>query len=221
VRNRHRTCIVGIAFVLASSILLLAQSGSVGSEQRDNFQVQGDPAQPLLTANLGESPAIGSINNEPELPDAPSTTKPDVATADPAASPAVKRDSAHGAPPAAMGGPLGVDRSVTDRNYLAVTGAMFGASIANAELTMHCFGQHSSCNDVPNLLSRRVALYGIGIPADFGVAYLTYRLKRKHNRMWYVPAAAVTGANLFFAVRVYRWSQDPNLPVEVGRRSIR
>jgi len=98
---------------------------------------------------------------------------------------------------------------------------MFGASIANAELTMHCFGQHSSCNDVPNLLSRRVALYGIGIPADFGVAYLTYRLKRKHNRMWYVPAAAVTGANLFFAVRVYRWSQDPNLPVEVGRRSIR
>jgi hypothetical protein len=107
-----------------------------------------------------------------------------------------------------MGGPFGVDRSVADRNYLAVTGAMFGASIANAELTMHCLGQHSFCNDVPNLLSRRVALYGIGIPADLGVAYLTYYMKRKHSRIWYVPAACVTAANIFLGVRAYRWSQD-------------
>jgi len=222
VRNRHRTyIIIGIAFVLASSISLLAQSGSVNSGQRDNFQVQGDAAQRLLAAKLDESPVARSGSRESDLPDAPSATKPDASTAGPAGSPAVRKESSQGAPPAARGGPAWVDRSVVDRNYLAVTGAMFGASIANAELTMRCLGQHSSCNDVPNLLSRRVALYGIGIPADFGVAYLTYCLKRKHNHMWYVPAAAITGANVFFAVRAYRWSQDPSAAVGAAHRSVR
>ena len=37
-----------------------------------------------------------------------------------------------------MGGPLGVDRAIADRTYLALTGGMFGASIANAELTVRC-----------------------------------------------------------------------------------
>jgi hypothetical protein len=221
VRNRHRTCIIGIAFVLASSILLLAQSGSIDSEQRDNFQRQGDPAQPLLTAKLDEFPVARSASNESDLPDAPSATKPDASTADPSASPAVKREQSHGAPPAAMGGPLGVDRSVADRNYLLFTGGVFGASVLNAELTLHCLTKHPSCNDVPSSLQSRTALYGIGIPADFGVAYLTYRLKKEHNHLWYVPAAAVSGANLFLAVRAYRWGGDPSIPVGAAHRSVR
>ena len=208
-RNRYRRFNVCIAFVLASAFSLQAQS---------DRQLQGDPAQPLLTARVDASPAIGS--NDSELPDAPSATKPETSAPDPSAAPAVKRES-HGAPPAAMGGPLWVDRSVADRNYLLVTGGMFGASVADAELTIRCLQQHSSCNDVPSSLRSRVALYGIGIPADLGIAYLTYHMKKKHSRIWYVPAALVTGANAFLSVRAYRWMHDPSLGYGTAHRSIR
>jgi hypothetical protein len=207
VRNRYKRSYICIAFVLVSALSLLAQSDHLDVQRADDRQGKSDLSRPLLTATLVEAPLIDSVSNESELPDAPSSTKPDASSADPAPSPAVKRES-HGAPPAALGGPLGVDRSVADRNYLLLTGGMFGASIANAELTIRCLQVHASCNDVPHSLQSRAALYGIGIPADFGVAYLTYYMKKKHNRIWYVPAALITGANVFFAMRAYRWMND-------------
>jgi hypothetical protein len=205
VRNRYRKFNICIVFVLASSLSLLAQSDRIDIQRLDNLQLQGDSTQSLLTANLVESPLIGSASDGSELPNAPSATKPDASTPDPAPSP-VRRES-QGAPPAATGGPLSVDRSIADRNYLLVTGGMFGASVANAELTIRCLGKHPSCNDVPSSLQSRAALYGIGMPADYGVAYLTYYMKKKHSRIWYVPAALVTGANLFASVHAYRWMQ--------------
>jgi hypothetical protein len=209
VHNRYRRFfIICIAFALASELSLLAQSNRGDIRPLDDLQQRvDDSSQPLLTANLVEAPVIGGAGNESELPDAPSTTRPDTSAAEPSAAPVVKRES-HGAPPAAMGGPLGVDRGVADRKYFAVTGMMFSASIANAELTLNCLNKHASCNDVPSSLHSRAAMYGIGIPADLGVAYLTYFMKRKHSHMWYVPAAAVTAANVFLGVRAYRWSQD-------------
>jgi hypothetical protein len=210
VRNRYRRSFICIAFVLVSALSLLAQSDRIDIPRWDDLQPKVDDAsQSLLTAMLAEGPAI--VSNESDLPDAPSATKPEASTADPAASPAIKRES-HGAPPAAMGGPLWVDRGVADRNYLMLTGGMFGASVANAELTLRCLNQHASCNDVPPSLHSRAAIYGIGIPVDLGIAYLTYCLKRKHNHMWYVPAAAVTGANIFFAYRAYHWTQEHSIP---------
>jgi hypothetical protein len=207
VRNCDRKSYICVAFVLASALSLLAQSDRVGVQRLDDSQPKAnDPRQSLLTATLVETPATGSLSSESELPDAPSATKPATSDTDPVASPVV-RDS-HGARPAAMGGPFGVEGTVADRNYILVTGAMFGASIANAELTLHCLGIHTSCNDVPGFLKSRIGLYGVGIPADLGMAYLTYYLKRKHSRIWYVPAALVTGANVFFGIRAYRWSQN-------------
>jgi hypothetical protein len=212
VSNRYKRSCICIPFVLVSVLSLLAQSDRMEVKRGDDLQLKlSDRSRPLLTAALVEAPAVGNVSNDSELPDAPSSTKPDASTADPAASPVVKRQS-HGAPPAALGGPLGVDRTVADRNYLVLTGGMFGASIANAELTIRCLQQHPSCNDVPRSLQSRAAIYGIGIPADLGVAYLTYCLKRKHNHIWYVPAAAVTGANLFFAYRAYHWGQERSIP---------
>jgi hypothetical protein len=199
---------ISIVFALVSAVSLLAQS------DRGDARGQGDPqqkvvdhSQPLLTAKLVESPAMGGAGNESELPDAPSATRPDTSTAEPApASPVVKKES-RGAVPAAMGGPLSVDRGVADRTYLLFTGAMFSSSVVNAELTLHCLTKHPSCNDVPTSLKSRAALYGIGIPADLGVAYLTYYMKKKHSHIWYVPAAGVTAANVFLGIRAYRWSQ--------------
>jgi hypothetical protein len=215
VRNRYKGSYICIAFVLASTLSLLAQSDRVDIQRRDDLQRKvSDDGEPQLAAMLAETPATAGVSDRSDLPDAPSATKPDASTADPsapAASPAIKRES-HGAPVAAQGGPLWIDRSVADRTYLALTGGMFGASIANAELTIRCLQQHASCNDVPPSLQSRAAIYGIGIPADLGVAYLTYCLKRKHNHIWYVPAAAVTGANLFFAYRAYHWGQERSIP---------
>ncbi len=206
-RKHYRRSYIGIAFVLASALPLLAQSDRLDVQKAGDLQVEASGAnRPLLTATLGEAPAIGG-GNESDLPDAPSTAKSDASTADPGASPVVKRQS-HGAPPAAMGGPLSPDRSVADRNYWLVTGGMFGASVANAELTVRCLEVQASCNDIPSSLKSRAAIYGIGIPADLGVAYLTYYMKKKHSRVWYVPAALVAGANMFFAVRAYRWMND-------------
>jgi len=207
VRNRYRKFNICISFVLASALSLLAQSDRIHVQPPDNLQLQGDVAQPVLSARLDETPAIGSASSGSELPDAPSASKPEPSAPEPAAAPAVKRES-HGAPPAAVGGPLSVDRSVADRNYLLLTGGMFGASVANAELTLRCLQQHPSCNDVPSSLRSRVALYGIGIPADLAIAYLTYHMKKKHSRIWYVPAALVTGANVFLSARAYHWSQQ-------------
>jgi len=211
VRNCYRRINICIAFVLLSALSTLAQSGRMDIQSSDNLQLPGDQASLPLTAMLDESSVRGNTTSESDLPDAPSTTKPDASAADPSASPVVKREPSHGAPPAAVGGPLWVDRSVADRNYLLFTGGMFAASVINTELTLRCLNKHPSCNDVPSSFRSRADLYGVGIPAELGIAYLTYCMKRKHNHLWYIPTAVVTGANLFLAVQAYRWTQRPNL----------
>ena len=187
---------------------MLAQSDRGDVRRQDIVQPQ---EQSLLTAKLVESAVIDSAIDESRLPDAPSATKADAAAGETAPSPAIKRES-QGAPVAAQGGPLWIDRSVADRNYFIVTGTMFAASVVNAELTIHCLKQHPSCNDIPPSLKSRGAIYGIGLSADLGVTYLTYTLKRKHNHVWYVPAACITAANLFFGYRAYHWSQEHTIP---------
>jgi hypothetical protein len=161
----------------------------------------GDQSESRLIAKLVALPLPGSPNDDAGLPDAPSATKADASNPEPAAAPAIKRES-HGAAPAATGGPLG-DRSVADRNYLILTGAMFGASVWNVEMTMRCLEQ-KTCAYMPPSLRSRAALYGIGLPADFGLAYLSYYMKKKHSPIWYVPSALVTAANAYVAVHAMR-----------------
>ncbi len=196
-----------IAFVLASALSLQAQSEGKDARRMDNFQTQDHSADILLAAKLDASPAAGT--SSAALPDAPSATTPDASNAGSSTpSPGVRNESRNGAPPAAVGGRLGVDRSVADRHYFLFTGAMFGSSVVNAELTVRCLNKHASCNDVPRALQSRAALYGIGIPADLAISYLTYYMKRKHSHIWYAPSALVTGANVFLGVRAYRWTQQ-------------
>ena len=217
--NRYRKTVIS-AFVLGSAFLLQAQSQDNGVRGIDNSQPQEHSAYALLAAKLDESPANSASNGA--LPDAPSATSSDATNAGaPMPSPVAKNESRYGAPPAAVGGPLWADRSVMDRHYFLFTGAMFGASVMNAELTLRCLNKQSACNDVPHALQSRAALYGNGIPADLAVSYLTYYMKRKHNHIWYAPSAAVTGANVFLGIRAYRWSQDPRLPAIAARSSIR
>lgn len=209
-RNRYSKTVI-IAFVFASAFSLQAQSEGNDARRMDNFQPQGHSAYVLLAARFDESPENSARNGA--LPDAPSATSSDATNAGaPMPSPVAKNESHYGAPPAAVGGPLWGDRSVMDRHYFLFTGAMFGASVMNAELTLRCLNKQATCNDVPHALHSRAALYGIGIPADLAVSYLTYYMKKKHSHIWYAPSAAVTGANVVLGIRAYRWSQDPVLP---------
>jgi hypothetical protein len=137
------------------------------------------------------------------LPDAPSASQSQTPDA-PSPAPVSSRHYYQGASPAAKGGNFGVDRRVADWRYLGLTGAMFGASVANVDLTHRCEAE-GTCSFLPHPLSRRAFMYGIGIPSDLAVAYVSYRFKRNHNWFWVVPEAAVTGANIFVAA--HSWSR--------------
>jgi hypothetical protein len=134
------------------------------------------------------------------LPDAPSASQSQNAAASAHVS---SKHYYQGASPAARGGHFGIERDVIDWRYSTLTGSMFAASVANAELTQRCIEQNT-CSFVPSALSSRTAMYGIGIPADFAVAYLSYRMKRKHNSLWILPEALVTGANFYVAAHSWR-----------------
>lgn len=124
---------------------------------------------------------------------------------DPASARAPNRRFPEGAVPAATGGSLRFDWDVTGRSYWGLTGAMFGVSIANAELTQRC-EKEKRCDFLPSILSSRGGMYGIGIPADIAIAYMSYKLKKNHHKWpWIVPEAMSTGVNLY--VGLHSWNR--------------
>ena len=116
------------------------------------------------------------------------------------------RFSLNGGPgPAARSGVLNVDFRVANSSYWTVNGAMLGSSFAAANLTQNCL--HSgACSFVPHAFRSSAAMYGAGLPAAAGVSYLTYYLKRKHYRLWFVPAALVTAGNIVVSVHAAHYS---------------
>jgi hypothetical protein len=201
VRNRYIKFCTCLVFATASALSSLAQSGE-GTRGQQLLQPKVDGLSPALLAASLETTALVETGDESRLPDAPSASKPETPAAPPAASPVVRRES-RGAAPAAMGGPLGVDGQVADRNYLLLTGGMISASVFDAEMTLRCL-HDKTCKYLPNSLRSRTALYGIGIPADLGVSYLTYFMKKRHSRIWFVPAACIAGANLYVGMHALR-----------------
>ncbi|MGD0600545.1 MAG: hypothetical protein ABR988_12015 [Terriglobales bacterium] len=136
-----------------------------------------------------ESPPAPATSS---YPDAPSAVKP-------AGAPGVPEMGAEQAgfrapAPAATGG---LSRAI-DGKYMVAMSAMFASSIVNVEETNSCLEQHT-CSFVPMAFRSRGALYGAGIPAELGVAYLSYKLKEHRHRWWFVPAMVVTGGNSFVA----------------------
>jgi hypothetical protein len=124
-------------------------------------------------------------------PDAPSAAK--------------KRDSG-GAPPAMTIGPL----HAIDRNYMLVVGTMFAASIVNVEETNKCL-QAGTCSFVPEDLRSRKRLYAVGVPAELGVAYLSFMLKDRGHRWWFAPVIAVTAGNIYVAYHAARETGRPGV----------
>jgi hypothetical protein len=181
VRNRHKKFYICIAFALVSALSALAQSGRLVAQQADQSP-SASPSLPerQLNASLIDPPAT-AVDKESMLPDAPSAAKADdTATPEPAPVPEPPiRKGSEGAPAAATGPSL---ERVADRHFWTFTGLMFGASVMDAELTQRC-QQEKTCSYVPPSLRSRAAMYGIGLPADFAISYLTYNMKSKHSRV--------------------------------------
>jgi hypothetical protein len=100
-----------------------------------------------------------------------------------------------GAAPAASPGVLYTDFKVANWSYWTVNGAMFSSSFISVHLTQECL-HAGACSFVPDAFHSRAAMYGVGLPAAAGVSYLSYYLKRKGYRWWFVPAALVTAGNV-------------------------
>lgn len=104
--------------------------------------------------------------------------------------------------PAAKNGAL----HAADRKYMALLGTMLAFSVVDAEETNKCFEAHT-CAFLPVLLRSRGALYGAGLPAAAGVAYLSYKLKDHGHRWWFVPFIVITAANIRVA---YHAAHEPS-----------
>jgi hypothetical protein len=189
---------------MLSGSLAFAQSNRQGAA---SGSVVPDTHQELVLASLSGVPVL-SLSGDASLPDAPSASKADAAAPAPAASPEpIRKSSSQGAPPAAVGGPFGMEGRVADKKFWGMTTAMFGASVADVELTQRC-QEIGTCSYVPKAINTRTAMYGIGIPADVAIMYLSYRMKREHRSMWYLPEALVTAANLYVGMHAYHRLQQ-------------
>lgn len=134
----------------------------------------------LLAALIGPAWA----QTAEELPDAPTVQN----AQPPAPSVIMKEQTAR--PEVSLG--------IFDKPFAAASAGLVGSTIANAEAIGRC--EPKACQDVPGALRSRAALYGVGIPLDFGVGYITYRLRQsRYHRWWYVPMGIVTFGNVIYA----------------------
>ncbi len=203
-RNRHK---VGLLFGwLLVSALSFAQSGDSATSAIVAPEVRETT---VLTASLYPAMPLAASLSDSELPDAPSAQQGATLQSDATASPVERSKNSWrgGAPPAAVGGPFGMESQIADKKYIAVTAAMFGATVANIELTQRC-QEVKECSYVPSSLRSRFAMYGIAMPAEVGVAYLTYHMKKRHNSLWFMPSALMTAANLYIGIHAYHRSQE-------------
>jgi hypothetical protein len=206
VRNRHTFYSLS-SFLMFSALSLSAQSSaqiaaSAGASDRD--------AQPVLSASLSDAPTLSATPSDSSLPDAPSTKQPDnAATSDnqPLVEPTYSKKHSQGAPPAALGGPFGMEGRTADKKFWGVNTAMFGATVANIELTQRC-QKDKTCSYVPSSINSRFAMYGIALPAEVGVMYLTYHAKERRRSWWYMPPVILAAANAYVAVHAYHRGQQ-------------
>jgi hypothetical protein len=159
----------------------------------------------LLTGTLcfGQESASATRNvlvAAVDLPDAPSSVAQQADNSMTTTTTSRRRQSA---PPAAEGSWIDGASHAADARYWGMTSLLFSSSIANAELTMRCIGQHT-CAYVPPTFRRRLALYGIGFPADLGVSYFSLKMKERGARWWWIPDAAITAANVYVGIHAAR-----------------
>ena len=178
---------------LAVAVLLVSSRLGFAGPQNDlktNGLATSDLATngPATSAGAESPPAPAASG----YPDAPSAVKPPGAPGVPEIG--AEQAGFRAPAPAATGG---LSRAI-DGKYMVAMSAMFASSVVNVEETNSCLELHT-CSFVPVAFRSRWVLYGAGIPAELGFAYLSYKLKEHRHRWWFVPAMVVTGANAYVA----------------------
>ena len=175
----NSTLVIGDPFVLSCGTILVR----AGAAEISNGEKSASFA-------VGESVHSDTPQCSDPLPDAPSAVQSDQPTES-------NRWSNHksSVPPAAAVGALYFDASVMDWPYRAVNGAMLSSSLFAIELTHKCLAA-GACSFVPDAFRRRSVMYETGLPAVAAVSYLSYYLKDRHLRWWFVPAAVAIGGDI-------------------------
>jgi hypothetical protein len=168
--------------------VIFVRSGTIAINDANN----------TFSFTTGQTAYAASTSCESGLPDSPGAVRTD------------GQKTPHGksrtsAQMTATGGWL-FDGRIIDRSFVVVNGVMLGSSVVAAELTQRCL-QARACTDVPDAFRSRAAMYGAGLPAAAGVAYLGYYLKSKGYRWWFVPAAIVTVGNVIVSTHAAHFSR--------------
>lgn len=172
------------SIALLLTVLLAASSLAIAEEPL---------RAPQAAAGATQSP---NIADNKSLPDAPSAVASESSKGvQPARKTSMAESPTPNAAAATKAGPA----------FWATNGILLSSSLVNAEMIARC--SPSSCQSVPDPLRNRAALYGIAVPASFGVSYLSYQLKKSKNKWWFVPAAAITAANLAYAAHASKWGR--------------
>lgn len=73
------------------------------------------------------------------------------------------------------------------RAFWVVTATATALMFADIELSQACL-QQSTCTEANPLLPRsRAAAYAIELPVTAGVTLLSYRMKKRHEKRWWLP----------------------------------
>ncbi|MGA2538129.1 MAG: hypothetical protein ABSF53_19110 [Terracidiphilus sp.] len=185
----NSTLVIGDPFVLSCGTILVR----AGAAEISNGEKSASFA-------VGESVHSDTPQCSDPPPDAPSAVRSD----QPTESNRWSKHKSSVAPAAAVGG-LYFDANVANWRFVTVNGVMFGSSVAAAELTQRCL-LSGACTDVPNAFHSRAAMYGAGLPAEAGVAYLGYYLKSKGYPWWFAPAIVVTVGDIVVSTHAAHYS---------------
>lgn len=167
------------------------------AQNSQSYAGAGFNAQPWLTAVSANATSFNPAV-ESALPDAPSSAHESTLSG-------FNMAVAAGQAPVPVGRQgISLNRKTLDKQFFLVTGALFGSTVANIELTMRC-RQAAACSLVPDSIAQRHKLYPLTFGADGGVTLLGYYLKSHHHRYWFVPAAAFITGNAIYAIHASRY----------------
>jgi hypothetical protein len=87
------------------------------------------------------------------------------------------------------------NKKVVDKKFMVLAGIATGLTIADFEMTQSCMARHLCVETDPLMPTSRAGMYASSAPVNAGLTYLSYRLKARGKRYWWVPMAAIVASH--------------------------
>ena len=84
---------------------------------------------------------------------------------------------------------------VLDAKFVGVSAIAMALTIADIENTQRCLAKNTCTELNPLMPKSRAGMYAVNIPLNAGLMYLSYRLKARGNRAWWIAPLAISGAH--------------------------